>query len=58
MLFYDKYFYKQHQVEIFLFYQNDIHMFPNNIYNNKTIKIKETFLKSVNHKYNQNQNVF
>ena len=58
MLFYDKHFYKQHQAEIFLFYQNDIHMFPKNIYSIKTIKIKETFLKSVNHKYNQNQNVF
>ena len=26
----------------FFFYQNDIHMFTNNIYNIKTIKIKET----------------
>ena len=30
----------------FFFYQNDIHMFTNNIYNIKTIKIKETFKKT------------
>ena len=33
---------------IYIFYQNDIHMFTNNIYNLKTIKIKETFLKKPN----------
>ena len=27
----------------FFFYQNDVHMFSNNIYNIKTIKIKETY---------------
>ena len=42
----------------FFFSIKMIYTFPNNIYNIKTIKIKETFLKSVNHKYNQNQNVF
>ena len=30
----------------FFFYQNDIHMFTNNIYNIKTIKIKKTFKKT------------
>ena len=29
----------------FFFYQNGIHMFTNNIYNIKTIKIKATFKK-------------
>ena len=42
----------------FFFSIKMIYTFPNNIYNIKTKKIKETFLKSVNHKYNQNQNVF
>ena len=27
----------------YFFYQNDLHVFPNNIYNIKTIKIKETY---------------
>ena len=30
----------------FFFYQNDIHILANNIYNIKTIKIKETFKKT------------
>ena len=34
------------KVAKFFFYQNDIHMFTNNIYNIKTIKIKETFKKT------------
>ena len=32
----------------FFFYQNDIHVFTNNIYNVKTIKIKETLKKPSN----------